>query len=388
MFNFKIIIMIAKLIKKLPIVLTVLIIGLPAKSFSCTTFCLKYENQIVYGRNFDFPFGAGFIATNRKNLSKVAFLAPNEKPVNWISKYGSITFNQVGMEFPYEGMNEKGLVIAQLFMGGTKYPLVDDRKAINCLQWIQYHLDISSTVFDIINSDSLIRISDNIPIGIHFLVCDKQGNMATIEFINGKMVCHTGKTLPIPLLQNQNYDSSYDYLNNFSGFGGNQNIPWKNINDYQWSDDSIKLCQNKSFVIAANRMKNYDHSKTLIENTFDVLGTVTSNNATQWSSVFDITNLKIHFKNYRRNEVMTIAFKDFTFENTSKSKILDIQSSSTSNILNQFVDYSTELNGKYAFESAKLMINSNFIPVKIPEEVIEMQVKYPETIKVVVKQND
>jgi choloylglycine hydrolase len=32
------------------------------------------------------------------------------KTISWISKYGSITFNQYGREFPTGGMNEKGLV--------------------------------------------------------------------------------------------------------------------------------------------------------------------------------------------------------------------------------------------------------------------------------------
>jgi hypothetical protein len=135
-------------------------------------------------------------------------------------------------------------------------------------------------------------------------------------------------------------------------------------------------------------MKNCDHSKSLVENAFDVLGTVTINNHTRWSSVFDITNMIIHFKNKKHNEIMTIDFKDFSFENTSKSKILDIQSCSANNILKQFIDYSTELNRKYTFECFNFMISSNFIPVKIPKEVIERQARYPETIKSVDKQSN
>jgi penicillin V acylase-like amidase (Ntn superfamily) len=377
----------AKLIKKLPIVVIILLTGLSTTSYPCTTFCLKNGNQIVYGRNFDFPFGSGFIATNRKDLLKVAFLSPNERPISWVSKYGSITFNQIGMEFPYEGMNEKGLVVAQMYFEASKYPLSDNREAINCLQWIQYQLDVSSTIYDVIASDTFLRISNEMPVGIHFLICDKNGNIVTIEFINGKMVFHTGETLPIPLLQNQAYDISYEYLKKFKGFGGDQMIPWKSIDDYQWSDDSIQLCQNKAFAIAANRMKNYDHSKSLIENTFDVLSTVTINNVTQWSSVFDMTNMKIHFKNYKRNEIMTIDFEDFSFENSAESKILEIQSCSANSILSQFNAYSIEFNRKYAFESYNYMSNSGFIPFKLPIEVIEMQARYPETIKIFDKQN-
>jgi choloylglycine hydrolase len=34
------------------------------------------------------------------------------------------------------------------------------------------------------------------------------GNVATIEFLNGKMVVHRGKELPFPVLTNNTYDES------------------------------------------------------------------------------------------------------------------------------------------------------------------------------------
>ncbi len=372
----------AKSIKELLIIVTILLICLSSNIYSCTTFCLKNGYQIVYGRNFDFDLGNGFVATNRKNLSKEAFLLPDEKPISWVSKYGSITFNQMGMEFPYEGINEQGLVVAQLSFKATKYPTIDNRKAIHCLQWIQYQLDVSSSINDVIASDTLLRISNRMPVGVHFLVCDKSGNTATIEFLGGKLVCHTGETLPIPLLQNQSYDISYEYLKKFTGFGGDQIIPWKDLNDFQKSNDSLQLIQKNKFVVAANQMKNYDNSKTIIENAFEVLNVVTDNR-TQWSSVYDISNMKIHFKNNKHNEVITIDFKDFSFDKNSKSKILDIQSCSTNNILKQFVDYSYELNRKYVLEYYDFMKSQNsMIYAKIPLEYIEMQANYPETITI------
>jgi penicillin V acylase-like amidase (Ntn superfamily) len=220
---------------------------------------------------------------------------------------------------------EKGLVVAQMHFRTSKYPPADNRKAIHCLQLMQYQLDVSSTINDVIASDAILRISDEMPVGVHFLVCDKDGNIATIEFIDSKLVCHTGETLSITLLQNQAYDISYEYQKKFKGFGGDQITPRKNGNDIHWSDDSIQLCQNETYMVSANRMKNYDHSKSIIENAFDVLYSV-GDNLTLWSSVFDITNMKVHFENNKHNEIITIDFKDFSFEDSAKSKILDIQS--------------------------------------------------------------
>jgi penicillin V acylase-like amidase (Ntn superfamily) len=370
-----------RLITRLPLITALFIFCLSIKAYPCTTFCLKNDKQIVYGRNFDFKFGEGFIVSNRKNLSKVAFLQPNENPVRWISKYGSITFNQVGMEFPYEGMNEKGLVVAQMYLDEAKYPEKDNRTAISCLQWIQYQLDVSSTVDEVLTSDSFLRISENVPIGIHFLVCDKKGQMVIIEFLKGQMVYHSGDQLPLPLLQNQTYDVAQSNLKKCSGFGGDQTIPWKNINDFTWDYQKYDQCQSNAYAIAANRMNHYDATKTIVENAFDVLYSVSRDNWTQWSSVFDISNMKIYFKNSKRNQIVSIDFKDFSFEHNAVSKFLDIQSCSVDNVSGQFRDYSTEWNRKYAFESVNFMMKEGFMPVKIADKQIELQVKYPETIQ-------
>jgi choloylglycine hydrolase len=90
---------------------------------ACTTFLMKdAKNNLYYGRNFDFPVGEGLIQINERNMVKQAMVLPSDKPFSWVSLYGSITFNQVGREFPYGGMNEAGLVVEQMWLDGTRYP--------------------------------------------------------------------------------------------------------------------------------------------------------------------------------------------------------------------------------------------------------------------------
>jgi penicillin V acylase-like amidase (Ntn superfamily) len=69
-------------------------------------------------------------------------------------------------------------------------PAADQRASLNELQWIQYQLDNSSTIDEVIGSDQLIRISRNDAAPLHYLVADSKGHAATIEFIKGKMVVH------------------------------------------------------------------------------------------------------------------------------------------------------------------------------------------------------
>jgi len=348
--------------------------------FGCTTFVLNKHQQIIYGRNFDFEYGSGFIVNNQRNINKYAFVARETNVAKWTSKYGSITFNQFGKEFPYGGMNEKGLVIAQLYLSQTKYPEIDKRPAISVLQWIQYQLDVSSSVAEVIESDKIIRITNEVPIGVHFLVCDSQGNSATIEFINGELVYRTGEQLPIPLLTNNTYDESIAYLKQFNVMGGNRSIPWNNIADCEKINDK-KLNVNKGFATAAKSMHTAHDSLTLVEQAFDVLKTVSINEKTKWSVVFDISNRLIYFKNKSRKDTILLDFKDFSFEPDAPIKVLDIQSANASNVSAQLKDYSLDLNREYVFNIFNPLMQSGFFPVKLPNEAIEFHASYPETLK-------
>lgn len=365
---------------RLVILLVAFQLILLSKSFGCTTFVLKDGVQIVYGRNFDFNIGDGFIVNNQRGISKYAFVGSETNLMTWTSKYGSITFNQFGKEFPYGGMNEKGLVIAQMYLSQTKYPEIDNRKVISVLQWIQYQLDVSSSVEEVIASDTVLRISNEVPVGIHFLVCDSKGKEATVEFIDGKMVYHTNEALPVPLLTNNTYDESISYLQQFDVLGGDKTIPWDNIYDIEWTNDNT-LAVNKVFATAANTMMKSQNSLTLIDKAFDVLQSVTINNHTKWSTVFDITNKMIYFKNESRVQIVKLDFKDFDFEQEQNTKILDIQAATSYNVMNQFVDYTLDINREYVLKAFIPLMESGFIPVKLPDEAIEAHARFPETLK-------
>src|SRR6185436_5175860 len=96
--------------------------------------------------------------TNLRGLFKTSMQTSDGKTISWVSKYGSITFNQYGKEFPTAGMNEKGLVVELMWLDGTHYPQKDQRPSVDVLQWIQYELDNSATVEQVIKTDATLRI--------------------------------------------------------------------------------------------------------------------------------------------------------------------------------------------------------------------------------------
>jgi choloylglycine hydrolase len=68
------------------------------EAVACTTFCYADGGTMVFGRNYDWNIGDGMVVVNKRNVFKHALVEP--APATWTSKYGSITFNQYGREFP------------------------------------------------------------------------------------------------------------------------------------------------------------------------------------------------------------------------------------------------------------------------------------------------
>jgi len=194
------------------------------RALACTSFCLQRGDKVVFSKNYDWHLDQGMIIINKRDVAKHAMLLdPNENPANWVSKYGSVTFNQYGREMPNGGVNEKGLAVEMLMLDKSKFPAPDDRPAL--IAWVQYQLDNCANVKEVIDSNNRVRISPDMPVPVHFIACDRKGNTAIIEFLDGKLVCHTGEELPVKAITNNTYDDSLAYLKRHTGFGGTRNIP-------------------------------------------------------------------------------------------------------------------------------------------------------------------
>ncbi len=330
---------------------------------ACTCFSFKDKNgNIVFGRNFDFPVGIGHIEINKRNMQKTAFQSVPEKSLVWISKYGSITFNQIGREFPYGGMNEAGLVIEQMWLEETQYPMPDKRYGITELQWIQYQLDNSATIQDVIASDSLIRISNTSVAKIHFLIADAAGNVAVIEFIKGKMLVHQKEQLPFPVLTNCPYDVSLKFK---------ESIEKKENKEFsEWTKNS-----SGRFVKATSMINNYSGIKNIIDYSFSVLDSVAQTGSTQWSIVYNISMKEIHFKTKDNALIQKLALKDFDFSCNSPGIFVSI--SDTIKGIRSFQETSYKSNyllQKYVVSKVEFLKNT------ITNEQIVAIAKYPETV--------
>lgn len=109
---------------------------------------------------------ACLLMVNKRDVRKMSVVQPPNKPATWKSRFGSVTFNQYGREFPTGGINEAGLVVELMWLDGTKYPAEDSRPAVGGLEWIQYHLDVSANVEELLKNAQSMRIASSAP--LHF----------------------------------------------------------------------------------------------------------------------------------------------------------------------------------------------------------------------------
>lgn len=286
------------------LVALLLVVAYSAYAFPCSTFLLSKNGQHVFGRNYDWVSGNGMVMVNARGVAKTSFMPAGGKGISWVSRYGSITFNQFGKEFPHGGMNEKGLVIELMWLSETKYPEPDQRSGVNVLQWVQYQLDNCATVAEVIATDKTIRINKEAGAPLHFLVADANGNAATIEFINGKMVVHRGEDLQYPVLTNTIYKEALQQVNEAKGTNG------------RYKDNSVER-----FATACRMVQEYhqnNSNEAPVDYAFSILNNISQGSYTKWSIVYDITNRQIHFVSntmQQRRQINLLDF-DFTCNNT------------------------------------------------------------------------
>ena len=278
------------------ILLIICLLSVPSILIACTSFVLKRENQVLLAKNLDWDISNGIIMINKKGVLKTAF-CDGQRKLSWTSRYGSVTFNQFGKEFPLGGMNEKGLVIEELNSWG-RTPGSGNKYQLNEFQWTQFCLDNFADVEELLDGiDSIVIVP--LLINLHYLITDSSGNTAIVEFHDGRSYIYNGSSLPHPVLSNNHYENSLDYLGNFRGFGGNMEIR---------QDRS----SNGRFVTVASMLKSLEPSYTIGETAFGILDSV-SQADTQWSIVYNITNRVIQFNTRGNRNVRTVDLNDLDF---------------------------------------------------------------------------
>lgn len=289
---------------------------------ACTAFCLDSSDACVFGANQDNTLDIGLLFVNKRHVQKTTWdPSTSGEYARWTSRYGSVTVNFVGYQMAWAGMNEAGLMISTMSVSGAQGPTPDERPPFETPFWMQYQLDTHRSVEQVIASDAEIR---PVPSAVdHYLVCDRTGACATIEFLEGKSVYHTGESLPVKALTNRPYQDSISAWEKSLSEGS------------QPEDNSLWR-----FTTVANRLKMAEPSgpDEAVAYAFDTLA-VASRQDTVWSFVFDPVNLRAYFRTNHNPNIRSMDFSSLDFSCRTPVKVLDVHADVSGDISGKLVTY-------------------------------------------------
>ncbi|MBK7426573.1 MAG: DUF2141 domain-containing protein [Saprospiraceae bacterium] len=309
--------------------LIILIFLLPLEIFACSAFFSDGTSKF-FAKNFDWAAGEGYIIVNKSGQKKFAYGLRGNNQASWTSKYGSLTFNQIGKEFPYGGMNEKGLVIEQLWLSQSMYQ-DNKNQTISELEWIQYQLDNYTSVDEIIKHINDLTIK---PIAtIHYFIADRSGNSAVIDFIEGKTLISRKQGMN-QVITNEPYLNSEKY---FESLKTPVNADSRTHFD--------RYCQIKS-KLSQIQIENHNQA-------FEILSLSAENRTnykTYWSIVYDLSNFKIYYKSLSNPGIKEINFKELDFKPDKTLQACNINEE-----IFQLQNYTYEVNEYQFLTSMKMM---------------------------------
>jgi len=318
-------------------------------AFPCQTFMLKKGNSLTVGHNLGNPPGdiPGAVVINKRGVHKkaVSFAEilsgkPAANPsLEWVSKYGSVTFNPFCRDFPDGGMNEAGLFIGEMSLDATEFPVDESKPRMFMILWIQYVFDNFETVDQVVQSAHDLMIDGWT---WHFFTADRQGNAAVIEFLDSTVTVYQGDDLPLPVLCNRRYAREVENLGMCKGFGG---------------DSLIDLSNNEQprFLHAAVMLRDYDPERdAAIDYSFKILEQFDRGN-TQWTFVCDLNSLTAYWRTATSPRIKTLDLDNFDLSCDTPVRMLSIQANLEGNVEKHFEDYTPARNRKFVEDAMRTL---------------------------------
>jgi len=309
-----------------PVLICCLLWGFaPTRSQACTSLVLDNVPS-VFATNYDNISDLCLLFINKRGQRKTGLSASTTGEVlRWTSRYASLTFNVGGYQLPWAGMNESGLVLSTMRLRETVPPNPDERPPLDYGPlWMQYVLDTCATVDEVVAATRNVRI---VVAEDHYLIADRFGDCAAIEFLDGEVVVHSGVDLPVKVLTNGLYTESMAIWNQHQHVGND---------DYSGLDSEFRR-----FCLGADLVTSFQptDSANAVDYAFAALESV-SDFSTQMSIVFDTNTTRAYFKTSDNREIQYVDLFDFNLGCYAPVQMLDIHTGLSGEINGLFSDLS------------------------------------------------
>ncbi len=291
---------------------------------ACTVMRIQQGDHVVVARNHDWGTGGGLVIVNPRGIEKTAITPLN--PKTWVSEYGSVSFAQFGRELSFAGMNENGLTVDLLQLRAAVFPGADMVKpTVNVVQWVQYQLDMSDSVEDVVTSLDQINPMPFLPTleKVHYFVTDTSGDVAVIEYLNGAPKVQRGTDV-VCALANSTWDDSS-----------------RAVTEDRAANGSEHRFLRASDLVANAEKQNLDID--LVDYAFVALDRVAQKH-TQWSLVYEPSELRVNFATRVSPQRRWIDFADLDFEEGAPVLCLDVNRNLSGTLRKHLEPFTKEAN--------------------------------------------
>ncbi len=321
-------------------------------AFGCTAVVL-HGKDIIAARNLDWTDGQAFVVRHERGVKKEADLLQDDddddfNSAEWVSRYGSITFDVVEtnllygqINIPVDGMNENGLWVSSLWLDDNNGKVVNKvnfkRPSINNWELVGYLLDNCANVDDALSAIKNVQIISfnyaDMSVNLHFIMADSSGNVAVVDILPDNEIV-VEKNPELDVLTNNLYQSSLNNLKKYKGFGGELIL----------SKDAEASSENR-FVKAAFLYDNFKkHHKDSICDAFKIMRETEQNDVgelpyegiTQWTVGYDLTKKVIYWYSRTKNAKKFIKLSEIDFSKPQKINSLGISDVLVGDVTNYF----------------------------------------------------
>ena len=178
---------------------------------------------------------------------------------------------------------------------------------------------------DVIASDGQVRISGQTP--LHYLVSDRSGRAATIEFLGGRLLAHTGDRLPVSVLANDSYAESLTF--------------WRGRNGRRATGSA----SHERFARAADALSGLKAGQPVsVDRAFTVLQDV-AQKSTRWSIVYDQKQRLVLFRTDQHKPIRSVRLDGLDFSCGKAIRGIDVHARLAGDITAALADF-TEANNR------------------------------------------
>ena len=165
------------------------------RTWACSLFAALGGTDKLYGRNFDWVDSPALLLFNHPtngyasvSMVDLAYLGFGDK----VDQLTELPIDQrrallEAPALPFDGMNERGLVVGMAAVPLGNVPLDPNKVTIDSLQAIRKMLDQAATVDEAVAILQRYNIDWGSGPALHYLIADRSGEAALVEFYQGEL---------------------------------------------------------------------------------------------------------------------------------------------------------------------------------------------------------